>query len=117
MVCSRLSFVKLKPEVSLHEIREIWDESVVPVAQDQDGFVCCFFLVSEQADEGIAVTLWDSKENAVAGEQSGYYQDQVKKFAAFLAAPPERKYYNLNSKIVGDHRFLFKYSSLLSHPL
>lgn len=60
----------------------------------------CFLLISEEADEGVAVTLWESKEAAVAGEESGYYQEQVKKFAPFLAAPPDRKNYNVNSEVV-----------------
>jgi heme-degrading monooxygenase HmoA len=100
MVYARLSFVKLKPEVSLDEVREIWDESVIPAAKDQNGFVGGLLLVSEEADEGIAISLWDSKEDADAGEKSGYYKKQVRKFAAFLAAPPDRKYYNVNSNLV-----------------
>ena len=97
---SRLTFVKLKPDVSLEDTRKIWDGSVIPAAKEQKGFIGCFLLVTEQRDEGVAVTLWESKDDALAGEQSSYYQDQVKKFAAFLAAPPETKHYDVNSEIV-----------------
>jgi heme-degrading monooxygenase HmoA len=97
---ARLSFVKLKPNISIEEARKIWDGSVAPAAREQNGFIGSFLLVSEHADEGVAVTLWQSKQDAQAGEKSGYYQDQVKKFVGFLAAPPERKYYNLNSEIL-----------------
>ena len=100
MSFARLTFVKLKPDVSLEDTRKIWDGSVVPAAKEQKGFIGGFLLVTEQRDEAVAVTLWESKDEALAGEQSSYFQDQVKKFAAFMAAPPERKHYDVNSEIV-----------------
>ena len=100
MALARLTFVKLKPDVSLEETRKIWDESVIPAAKEQKGFIGGVLLVTEQRDEAIATTLWESKDDALAGEQSSYYQDQVKKFAAFMAAPPDRKHYDINSEIV-----------------
>ncbi len=100
MAFARLSFVKLKPDVSLEETRKIWDESVIPAAKEQKGLIGGFLLVTEERDEAVAVTLWESKEDALAGEKSSYYQDQVKKFAAYIAAPPERKHYDINSEIV-----------------
>ena len=100
MAFSRITFVKLKPDVSLEDTRKIFDESVFPAAKEQKGFIGGFLLVTEQRDEGAAVTLWESKDDALAAEQSTYYQDQVKKFAAFMAAPPETKHYDVNSEIV-----------------
>ena len=100
MAFARLTFVKLKPDVSLEDTRKVWDESVTPAAKEQKGFIGGFLLVTEQRDEAVAVTLWESKDDALAGEQSSYYQDQVKKFAAFIAAPPDRKHYDVNSEIV-----------------
>ena len=100
MALARLTFAKLRPDSDLGEIRKVWDESIAPAAKSQKGFISCFLIVTEDSNEGIAVTLWESKEDAVAGEESGYYQDQVKKFGAFLAAPPDRKHYNVNSEIV-----------------
>ena len=39
MAFARLSFVKLKPDVSLEETRKIWDESVIPAAKEQKGLI------------------------------------------------------------------------------
>ncbi len=100
MAFARLTFVKLKPDVSLEDTRKIWDGAVIPAAKEQKGLIGGFLLVTEQRDEAVAVTLWESKDDALAGEQSSYYQDQVKKFAAFIAAPPDRKHYDVNSEIV-----------------
>ena len=100
MEVARLTFVKLKPDVSLEETRKIWDGNVIPSAKEQKGFIGGFLLVTEQRDEAVAVTLWESKDDILAGEQSSYFQDQVKKFAAFIAAPPDTKHYDVNSEIV-----------------
>ena len=98
MVVARLTFAKTKPGTSTDKIRNMWDESVIPAAMTQKGF-CGGFLLS-LGEEGIAVSLWESKADAEAGEKSGYYQEQVKKIAPMFAAPPERKLYNVNSKII-----------------
>ncbi len=57
-------------------------------------------MVSEDQDEGIAVALWETKEDAVAFEKGGLYQEQVKKFVAFIKSMEGRKYYNVNSELV-----------------
>jgi len=100
MVVARLTFVKTKPEASTEEMRKIWDESVVPAAMTQKGFCGGFLLSLRDDNEGIAVSLWESDSDAEAGEKSGYYQEQVKKFAPAFTAPPERKLYDVISKIV-----------------
>ncbi len=79
MAFARLSFVKLKSDVSLEEMRKVWDGNVMPAAKEQKGFIGGFLLVTEQRDEAVAVTLWESKDDTLAGEQSSYYQDQVKR--------------------------------------
>lgn len=97
---ARLTFVKLKPDVSVEETRKIWDENIVPAAMAQKGFISCFLLVSEHVHEGIAVTIWESRDDAGSGERSGYYLEQVKKFETFMAEPPDRRFYNVNSNLV-----------------
>jgi heme-degrading monooxygenase HmoA len=112
MAFCRITFVKLKPDVSLEETRKIWDESVVPSSKDQNGFIGSCLLVTEKRDEALALTLWENKDNALAGEKSTYYQDQVKKFIPFFAGPPERKYYEVNSEIVFNKDLEAKVASL-----
>jgi len=112
MAFARLTFVKLKPNVSLEDTRKIWDKSVIPASREQNGFIGSCLLVTEQRDESIAVSLWESKEEALAGEKSSYYRDQVKKFVAFLAAPPDRKFYDINSEIVLNKGLEAKVASL-----
>jgi len=92
---ARATFVKLQPGKN-EEARKIFGESVVPAAKEQKGFRAIYMLESEDdPTAGLALSIWDSKADADAGEQSGYYQEQVKKFAPLFAAPPERKGYEI----------------------
>ena len=100
MAVARLTFVKLKPNISVEEARKIWDENLVPAAMAQKGFISCFLLVSEHVHEGIAVAIWENRADAGNGERSGYYLQQLAKFEPFYAAPPEHKFYDVNSKLV-----------------
>ena len=95
-----MTFTKLKENISVDEARKIWDDSVMPALKDQKGYIGGFLLVSENKDEGISFGLWESKKDAEAIQKSGLYKEQVKKFAAFMAPPTQRKFYNVNSEIV-----------------
>ena len=95
-----LTFTKAKPDVSLEEVREIWDSKVSPVTKSQKGLVCLFLLASEQWDEGISFGLWESKEDAEAIQKSGLYREQIKMFSGFVESVEGRKFYNVNSEVV-----------------
>ena len=92
---ARATFVKMQPGKT-EEVRKIFEESVVPAAKEQKGFHAIYLLEFEDDPAtGLALSIWDSKTDAEAGEQSGYYQEQVQKFAPLFAAPPERKSYEV----------------------
>ena len=100
MVVARLIFVKFKPEASVENAKKIWDESVIPAARTQKGFCGAFMLISELGNEGIAVSLWENKNDVETGEKNGYLQEQLNKFTPMFATPPSRILYNVNSKII-----------------
>ena len=97
---ARLTFAKLRPDADLDEARKVWDESIAPAAMTQKGYVGTLLIVTEDKNEGIAISLWETKADGEVGEKSGYYQEQVKKFGLFLSAPPEHKYYDVNSNLI-----------------
>jgi len=100
MAVVSMTVSKLKPDISLEDARKIYDDSVIPALKGQKGFIGGWLMVSEDQDEGIAVAIWESKEDADAIQKSGIYQEQVKKFVAFIKSMEGRKYYNVNSEIV-----------------
>lgn len=100
MVVVSMTTTKVKSDVDLDEVRKVWDESVYPAIKDQKGYLGGFLLVSEQRDEGISFGFWETKEDSEAIQKSGLYQEQIKKFAAFIESIVGRKFYEVNSEIV-----------------
>ena len=80
----------------IDEAIKIYTESVSPVRRAQKGSCGGYFLTDRKTGKGIAISLWDSEEDAIANEQSGYYQEQLSKFKDCFAAPPVREGYEVD---------------------
>ena len=81
------------------ELVQIYQESVVPAAERQAGFRGALLLSDPYSDKGISITLWESEAAMVAGETSGYYQEQIRKFGTLFAAPPNREHYEVSVQV------------------
>ena len=92
---ARLTIVQVKID-KLDESVKVFEESVMPAAKSQKGYRGAYLLTAHQTGKGIAMTFWDSEENAIAGEQSGYYQEQLGKFKDLFTAPPVREGYEVS---------------------
>jgi len=68
--------------------------SVVPALEEQPGFEGAYVLVSK-AGLALVLTFWSSEEEAEAGVESGFYDDQVRKFVTIYRAPPGRDVYDV----------------------
>jgi len=77
----------------MSETIQLYKDSVVPAAQSQNGYRGIYLLSDFKTGKGISISLWDSEEDAIANEQSGYYQEQVDKFKDFYTATPVREGY------------------------
>ena len=78
------------------EITGIYRDSVLPAAKSQKGYRGAYLLNDRKTGKGISMTLWDSEEDAIANEQSGYYQEQLGKVKGFFTAPPVREGYEVS---------------------
>ncbi len=70
-------------------------DSVVPAVRGQSGFQSDRLLVDRQGNKIIGISFWDSEADVAAVMSSGFYQEQVAKFAAVFAGPPEREVYEV----------------------
>ncbi len=77
----------------------IYRDSVVPAAQQQKGFKGGLFLSNPNTGKGVSIALWDSEADMEAVESSGYYQEQILKFAAIIAAPPTTEHYEVSIQV------------------
>ncbi len=74
---------------------EIYAEYVVPEAKQQKGFKGIHLLIDRKSGEGMAISYWESEEDALANEKSRYYQEQVARFITFYARQPIREGYEV----------------------
>ena len=92
---ARLTIVQVKID-KLDETIKIYEDSVVSAAKSQKGFQGAYLLTDRNTGKGISCTLWDSEEDAVANEQSGYYQEQIGTFKDVFTATPVQEGYEVS---------------------
>jgi hypothetical protein len=92
-VVARVTHVKVSPE-DIEESVRLFDESVVPAAEQEQGFMGTLLLVREDGT-ALAIDLCDTIENMRANEHSGFYQEQVTKFADKITGSPSREFYDV----------------------
>ena len=92
---ARVTIVQVKID-KLDETVKIYEENVVPAAKSQKGYRGIYLLTDRNTGKGYSISLWDSEEDAIANEQSGYYQEQVGKFKDSFAAPPDQEGYEVS---------------------
>jgi heme-degrading monooxygenase HmoA len=92
---ARLTIVQVKIG-NLDETVKIFKEGVIPAAKSQKGYRGAYLLTDHKTGKGISIALWDNEKNAIANEQSGYYQKQVARFKDFFTAPPVREGYEVS---------------------
>ncbi len=91
---ARLTIVQMQAD-KIDETSKLYEESIIPAAKSQKGYRGAYLLADRETGKGISIPVWDSEEEAIANEESGYYQEQVSKFKDFFTAPPVREGYEV----------------------
>jgi heme-degrading monooxygenase HmoA len=94
---ARLTIMQVDTE-RIDEGIELYRDSVIPAAKSQKGFCEISLLVDRQKGKAISIALWESEEDAIANEESRYYQEQLVKGAQFFTKPPIREGYDVAIK-------------------
>ncbi len=92
---ARVSTAEVQPG-RLDEVIDISRDSVLPAARQQRGFKSGLWLTDRDANKIMIVSLWESREDMEAGEQSGYYREQIGKFGGMLAGDVVREAYEVS---------------------
>jgi len=94
----RLTFVKFDPN-KLDEGRRLFEEVGIPVIKTQKGNIDVLLLESaNELGEAIALTSWETKEDADAYESSGTYRELVSKIIHTHVRQPMLKQYEVKHK-------------------
>jgi heme-degrading monooxygenase HmoA len=92
---ARFTIVQVDAD-KIDAVIKLYEDSVVPGGKEQKGFCGIYLFTDRKTGKGYSISLWDSEEDAIANEQSGYYKEQVSKFAEYFTAPPVQEGYEVS---------------------
>ena len=75
------------------EAVKIYKKSVKPAAKEQKGFIRLHLLTDPETSKFISITIWETENDMIVGESSGYLQKQLSKIAALFIGPPIIQHY------------------------
>lgn len=75
------------------EATKIYRESIEPATKNQKGFVKMHLLTDPDTSKFITITIWETEHDMLAGESSGYLQEQMDKIAPLFIGPPAVQHY------------------------
>ena len=87
--------VQIQPGKTQEAI-DLVKDSVLPAAKAQKGFQGFYLMTDASSGKGLAISVWDTEADMMAGESSGYYQEQIAKFGSLFAGPPTTDHYELS---------------------
>jgi hypothetical protein len=90
---ARVTQVQVNPE-DIDESVRLFDESVIPAAEQEEGFMGALLLVRPDG-HALVIDLCDTLEHMRENEHNGFYQTQVAKFADRITGRPSRQFYEV----------------------
>lgn len=87
---ARMTTIRTQPG-KLGEALDIARDSIAPHAEEQPGFRSLIAFVDREDEEIVFFSLWETEDDLEAGENSGYYEEQIGKLASVLAGQATRE--------------------------
>ena len=81
-----LTTAQLKADTQNDAVR-IFGAKVMSAAKMQKGFRAIYLLTDSKTGKTVSISIWESKDDAVDCERSGYYKAQLDEFQEFCTAP------------------------------
>jgi heme-degrading monooxygenase HmoA len=75
------------------EANKIYREILEPAAKEQKGFVRMHLLTDPDTGKFISISIWETEQDMITGESSGYLQEQMNKIATLFVGPPSVQHY------------------------
>lgn len=71
------------------EAIKIYEECVAPAVKVREGGIGSLLLRDRSSGRGVSITFWEDKEKEREARESGFMQEQLKKFASMLIGTPD----------------------------
>ena len=83
----------------IQEFIDIYNNSVVPAQKSQKGYQGSYLMTDASSSKCLAISVWESEADMLAGESSGgYLQEQIAKLGSLLGSSLEFDHYELSSE-------------------
>ena len=92
---ARMTTMRTQPG-KLEEAINIAQDSIAPHAEEQQGFKGLIALTHSESEELIFISLWETKDDLEAGENSGYYEEQIGRLSNVLSGQAVREAFEAN---------------------
>jgi len=89
---ARIITGKMKIEC-IDEAVAIYNDSVVPAARKQNGFKNAHLFTDPKTGRYRSITIWETEEDMIAGDISGYLKKQLDKLTVHFAERPIIEHY------------------------
>ncbi len=83
------------PADQLDAARQVYQEQILPMVQQAQGFKGITVCANHQTSQMIAVVLYETEADARAPETSGLYQQALGQMAHFFTGTPTREVYEV----------------------
>jgi heme-degrading monooxygenase HmoA len=83
-------------KVRMHKQEEairLYRETVIPAAAKQKGFKSGNLLTDPDTNKFISITIWETENDMLSSEASGYLQEQLGRIADLFVGPPSIQHY------------------------
>jgi heme-degrading monooxygenase HmoA len=94
---ARVTMLQLQPG-KLDEFISVFQDSIAPAAAAQPGFGGITLLTDPRIGKVLAVGLWETEDDLLAGE-TAYYQERLAGIGHLLATPPVREVYEASVRV------------------
>ena len=84
----------LRPN-TVEESLDVLHLTTLPKLKKQKGFKEFLVLIDKAADKVILITLWESEDDMIATEASGFYKRAVDEFSDRVVSEPRKEYYEV----------------------
>ena len=96
---ARIVQVPLLPG-TIAEATDYFRQSVGPALKGHAGFINSRFLVDEEKNRCLMVTLWESAEARTEAETNGFLQDVLQNMKTYFAGAPVIDYYHVPVQVI-----------------
>jgi hypothetical protein len=80
----------------LNEAIMVERDSILPAAKMEAGFNGLYFMTNRKTGQCLTISLWDTEDDMMLAEKSGYYREQIAKLIPLASGPTVREHYELS---------------------